>query len=631
MERRLSISAFRNIGFENGKPSKESLILNHTLEKGKMGDLVILIGANNSGKSNVLDALVAYKNKRLAERDITDLYMEEECRKPSIKLECKNKDVQYGYRVFKDGNGLVTYPGYDEKFSPTIAYNFEQKQAVFSEINRIKSRELNYVPEGKNLLTQFINENPLIEESSKKQFDRFVLGISKIFIEYLSDKNGYYSNFISYLDQTMPILYGIRTEYLTYKRKQNEKNTLTSLNAVYMRDFGYKFEPTIYEYVQEKNGNNSLKTSYNNLDSSSFICSVLKSINVEPQTIINAHNDAMRLNNMGLLKTMERKLNNALKNVAKRFNKLYYLDDAKYSFEFVLESEKIFFTLYRGEQSISLDYQSTGFKWFFDLYFNLFSSSSLKPGDIVIMDEPATNLHVKGQIELRAFLKEFAMKNDITVVVATHSPFLIDLDFLDELRIVSNKNNISSIDNDFSAINIDDPDSLLPVKESLTVENHVLLDPDQNVVFVEGITDYNYLVAMKKVLGFDSITFLPIKGVGKKGQEKEISEKLIRIRKRNPFLLADADGAGKAIKKANQDSELKVMILSDVDENFKEIESLFSKEDAEKYGLIDEKGNPIKHHSTSAVFKNVVISNPDSVSKQTKDNFRKLFDKILDE
>ena len=119
MERRLSISAFRNIGFENGKPSKEGLILNHTLEKGKMGDLVILIGANNSGKSNVLDALVAYKNKRLAERDITDLYMEEECRKPSIKLECKNEDVQYGYRVFKDGNGLVTYPGYDEKFSPT--------------------------------------------------------------------------------------------------------------------------------------------------------------------------------------------------------------------------------------------------------------------------------------------------------------------------------------------------------------------------------------------------------------------------------------------------------------------------------------------------------------------------------
>ena len=63
MERKLSISAFRNIGFENEKPSKEGLVLNHSLAKGNLGDLVILIGANNSGKSNVLDAIVAYKNK----------------------------------------------------------------------------------------------------------------------------------------------------------------------------------------------------------------------------------------------------------------------------------------------------------------------------------------------------------------------------------------------------------------------------------------------------------------------------------------------------------------------------------------------------------------------------------------
>ena len=77
MERRLEISSFRNIGFEEGKPSKEGLILNHSLTKGSLGDLVILIGANNSGKSNVLDALLAYGDKRISDRDVTDLYMEE--------------------------------------------------------------------------------------------------------------------------------------------------------------------------------------------------------------------------------------------------------------------------------------------------------------------------------------------------------------------------------------------------------------------------------------------------------------------------------------------------------------------------------------------------------------------------
>ena len=59
MERALYIKNYRNIGF--GK--SERIVLNHSLEKGKMGDLVVVIGANNSGKSNVLDALCSFSHK----------------------------------------------------------------------------------------------------------------------------------------------------------------------------------------------------------------------------------------------------------------------------------------------------------------------------------------------------------------------------------------------------------------------------------------------------------------------------------------------------------------------------------------------------------------------------------------
>lgn len=43
-----------------------------------------------------------------------------------------------------------------------------------------------------------------------------------------------------------------------------------------------------------------------------------------------------------------------------------------------------------------IEYQSTGFRWFFNLYFNFLCSNQLKSGDIVIMDEPATHLHPQG-------------------------------------------------------------------------------------------------------------------------------------------------------------------------------------------------------------------------------------------
>lgn len=633
MERRLEISAFRNIGFKDGKPKKEGIILNHTLEKGNLGDLVILVGANNSGKSNVLDAIIAYRDRTIKDRDITDLYMEDECRKPILGLTCNNEKEKYGLLLYGNGKTAVTYPGCEwSKFVVDKAeIKIDNAQQIIDEINRTINTELSYVNQSsERLFSQLSHKYNLAKDSNGDIINKFVAEYIELFVKCLTEKTNEYKNFVERINYYFPILGAVKEQYNNYLNNENKKNSIDILNQKYVEKFGYNFSPTIYEYKQEKIGNADLESTYNYLNSSKFLLAVLRAINVNPSILTTAHNDMVKFKSRASLEKVQKDLNKKLERISRSFNKLYLLENDLYSFKFILESEKVFFTLYRGDAAISLDYQSTGFKWFFDLYFNLFASSNLNPGDIIIMDEPATNLHVKGQIELRLFLKEFAMKNRITIVLATHSPFLIDLDFLDELRIVVNKNGITSIENDFAAINPDDPDSLLPVKEALTIENHVLLDPDQNVVFVEGITDYNYLVAMKKILGYSNLTFLPIKGVGKKGMEKAISEKLIRIRKCNPFLLADSDAAGKAIKKANEESELRVMLLSEADPEFIEIEDLFDKDDATKFGIIDQNGKHVKHHSLSAIFKNRVISDPSLVSEKTKENFRKLFEAIID-
>ena len=89
--------------------------------------------------------------------------------------------------------------------------------------------------------------------------------------------------------------------------------------------------------------------------------------------------------------------------------------------------------------------------------------------------------------------------------------------------------------------------------------------------------------------------------------------------------MVDGDGAGKAIKKLNNDSALTVISLSDVDEQFKTIETLFSKDDSKKYGIVDENGEYVKHSSSSSIFKTFDIVN-NAPSKQTEKNFKKLFD-----
>lgn len=73
MERIIKLSKFRNIGLKE----EERFVLNTSLEKNKIGDLVILIGPNNSGKSNVLDALSKFSSLEFSDRDITTLSYDE--------------------------------------------------------------------------------------------------------------------------------------------------------------------------------------------------------------------------------------------------------------------------------------------------------------------------------------------------------------------------------------------------------------------------------------------------------------------------------------------------------------------------------------------------------------------------
>ena len=158
----------------------------------------------------------------------------------------------------------------------------------------------------------------------------------------------------------------------------------------------------------------------------------------------------------------------------------------------VLESDTVYFLISENGFDIPLDSQSAGFKWFFDFFFNVFADSKIGNGDIVILDEPATNLHPAGQVELRKQIQGFGHKNGILFIMSTHSPFMIDQDYLDEIRLVKKNNQDSILINKFTVNEDSSFDVLLPIKTALTVNRHVLLNPDVVLIFVVGITDYNY-------------------------------------------------------------------------------------------------------------------------------------------
>ncbi|MFP6272496.1 ATP-binding protein [Helicobacter pylori] len=300
---------------------------------------------------------------------------------------------------------------------------------------------------------------------------------------------------------------------------------------------------------------------------------------------------------------------------------------------------------------IILNQQSTGFQWAFNFMFgflyNVGSNFSFNKNIIYVMDEPATHLSVPARKEFRKFLKEYAHKNHVTFVLATHDPFLVDTDHLDEIRIVEKETKGSAIKNSFNyPLNnaSKDSDALDKIKRSLGVGQHVFHNPQKHrIIFVEGITDYCYLSAFK--LYFNEreykdnpipFTFLPISGLKNNPNDtKETIQKLCEL-DNNPIVLTDDDrkcdsdqnATSERFKRANEDlgNPITILQLSDYDRYFKQIEDCFSANDRKKYAKN-------KQMELAMAFKTRLLygEKDDAVSEETKKNFLKLFEWIKKE
>lgn len=628
MKRILTLSKFRNIGLD--KP--EHFIINTSLEKDKIGDLVILIGANNSGKSNILDALDITFHKKLEERDVTTLSFNQEDRVPQLIFEVSDNSINAKFKTtYSQANQYITKLDNESKNSGLDDETWKTYlQTIITQLAQLR------LP---------VDElQQILEEGS---IEHNLLKIIRVFNTYYNGTNvrdvlrasnysvssSFTSNFANICLKNLdnPII-----KYFLSNNNNNIENDKTIADNYLQKTYGIPFIPSVYRYKEKNITSDNMETTPNYLQNNDFFKAIFKAINLNIEDIKLAYEQYNKFHNKQFLKNISHKINDKFNSLNSEFNRMYFAEKDKYNFSIDLESSKISFTMARGENSdpIMIEYQSTGFKWFFNLYFNFLCTDNLKVGDIVIMDEPATNLHPHGQVELRRFIKEFAIRNGITFIIATHSPFLISTDNYDELRVISMNNNKTKIDNLFSAVNIDDPDSLLPIKEALTIKQNILYDFETQVVWVEGITDYNYLTMFKQLFNYNKIAFIPFKGVGKnKEQQLEIIRRIKNITLPKRLILTDGDKAGLAFKAACVDTcfEKDCVSINDLstDTNkFEEIEDLFSAEDKNKYASLQKGTDDFKKANYTSTMKK--YCKLEDFSQETINNFKKLFELLTE-
>ncbi len=133
---------------------------------------------------------------------------------------------------------------------------------------------------------------------------------------------------------------------------------------------------------------------------------------------------------------------------------------------------------------------------------------------ILLFDEPNNGFHATAQFDLLNYLKKLSLKN--TVIMSTHSEYMIDYDLLENIRrMTKDHNNELLVYNDFrnEITKKGEYLSLQPLAEAIGLKYINQLKINDKVVITEGLSDLYYIRAMAKLTKNTNITnILPARG-----------------------------------------------------------------------------------------------------------------------
>ncbi len=161
----------------------------------------------------------------------------------------------------------------------------------------------------------------------------------------------------------------------------------------------------------------------------------------------------------------------------------------------------------RTGYSNNFSQRSSGFQWFFS-FLAAFSEFDDHEAPIVLLDEPALTLHAKAQGDFLRFINERLAPNS-QVLYTTHSPFMIEADKLQRVRIVEDNGPPSGATCSENVL-ASDPSSLFPLQAALGYDIAQTLFVGPNNLVVEGTSDFIYLSSMSQAcvasgrIGLDS-------------------------------------------------------------------------------------------------------------------------------
>lgn len=534
-----------------------------------VNNLNTVIGKNESGKSNLLDALadIGYigisdnklfeKNNRKSEKDV------------KIELFFETKE-----------NENFLYDNYKGKVSVIL----EDKDIYI--INEEFGEYIVNLKEYKEILEEILilkDEVPISKPENRKKMLIIIEGFEKV-KEEIFVKPEFYDSFVNTLKATKDEKILKLLELFETMIGRLDNIYLNFPNFVKIENVDLKNRYTISELkeeLEEYNDRSILYQLFNicEIDSKKLISVMEKK---ESTKIRECEEDIQRL---------------IEENFIKKFKQFYLQETLKIAIDVKSDSLDI---MIKSTSGAYLDYteRSNGFKWYVSIFIQLLyknKSSGTMTSHILLLDEPGVYLHANAQRELRNLLSDLS-KNEEQIIYTTHSPFMIDKEDLLSIRaLIKDDDGYSHIHNKITTIPTNEKsryDTITPILYALGCDAAYDMGPSDSEcnIITEGITDYYCLIGYSE----STDNKMKYKIIPSNGANDVTSIAAILFGWGCNFvILLDQDDKGRSIYQSLEDTNSpfidKVIFANssktcDKSINF-EIENIFSDEDREKFGF----------------------------------------------
>lgn len=294
--------------------------------------------------------------------------------------------------------------------------------------------------------------------------------------------------------------------------------TLNSLDALLMKI------TAVLPVFHYRNSDKILKSKYTIDDlkgttaSTDLVNDFLKVIGYKKSDLIEAISQGTSAVNVTRRGNIRKAIHN---NINKLFNKYYEAGDLNLNLDY--GSNNVTFTLETSEGVVvSLSERSNGIKWYLNHFIDVQANQLNGRNVVYLLDEPGVFLHINAQKKILELFENLVDKGN-QVIYTTHLPSMIETNRngLHRIRAVEKNENeytlIFKTAHDRNISNKNYQDTITPVLKAIGMDMTYSLLPSAEKlnIIVEGSSDYIFLKSLAKRIKIDLSEFniIPARGV----------------------------------------------------------------------------------------------------------------------